>query len=184
MQKVLRKRILRDLKSNLFRYLALSAMIILCMYIIISLIGTADTIISGSEEAAVRNRLEDGQFRVFVPLTESQKEEMEQMGLTVEEQFFLDFECEDGSIVRVFKVREQINLLEIVEGSNVSNASEIVLERRYAQEHALSSGSESDLLCNGHRRYGYVSASGIPGHFFLKCLRLQHLEEPGKSGGI
>ena len=55
MQKVLRKRILRDLKENGMRYLALSALIILCMYIIISLIGTADTIIMGSEKAAKRN---------------------------------------------------------------------------------------------------------------------------------
>ena len=39
MQKVLRKRILRDLKENLFRYLALGGIIVLCMYLIISLIG-------------------------------------------------------------------------------------------------------------------------------------------------
>ena len=52
MQKVLRKRILRDLKENIVRYLALGAMIVLCMYIIISLIGTADSIIIGSNNNA------------------------------------------------------------------------------------------------------------------------------------
>ncbi|MBQ8877628.1 MAG: hypothetical protein IJ029_02785, partial [Lachnospiraceae bacterium] len=62
MQKVLRKRILRDLKENWFRYLALGALIVLCMYLIISLIGTADTIIIGSDNAAEKNKLEDGQF--------------------------------------------------------------------------------------------------------------------------
>ena len=84
MQKVLRKRILRDLKENIVRYLALGAMIVLCMYIIISLIGTADTIIIGSENAAQRNHLEDGQFTVFVPLTETQKIELESKGVTLE----------------------------------------------------------------------------------------------------
>ena len=54
MQKVLRKRIVRDLKENFVRYLALGAMIVLCMYIIISLIGTADTIIIGSETTGRR----------------------------------------------------------------------------------------------------------------------------------
>ena len=36
MQKVLRKRILRDLKENLFRYLALSALIIFVMYLVVN----------------------------------------------------------------------------------------------------------------------------------------------------
>lgn len=38
MQKVLRKRILRDLKENLFRYLALSALIIFVMYLVVSIV--------------------------------------------------------------------------------------------------------------------------------------------------
>ena len=39
MQKILRKRVLRDLKENFFRYLALGLLIILCMYMIGSLVG-------------------------------------------------------------------------------------------------------------------------------------------------
>lgn len=38
MQKILRKRVLRDLKENFFRYLALGLLIILCMYMIGSLV--------------------------------------------------------------------------------------------------------------------------------------------------
>ena len=42
MQKVLRKRIWRDFKSNLPRYLALSLLIILAMYLVVSLVGAAE----------------------------------------------------------------------------------------------------------------------------------------------
>ena len=73
MQKVLRKRILRDLKENLFRYLALSALIIFVMYLVVSIVGAADTIIIGSEKQAEKNQLEDGQFGVFVPLTDKKR---------------------------------------------------------------------------------------------------------------
>lgn len=76
MQKILSKRILRDLKENSMRYLALSALIILCMYVVISLIGTADTIILGTEKLAESNYLEDGEFRLFVPLSDKEKEDM------------------------------------------------------------------------------------------------------------
>ena len=77
MQKVLRKRILRDLKENLFRYLALSALIIFVMYLVVSIVGAADTIIIGSEKQAEKNQLEDGQFGVFVPLTDTETEKLE-----------------------------------------------------------------------------------------------------------
>lgn len=45
MQKVLRKRVLRDLKENLFRYIALAFLIIIGMYVVVSLIGAGATII-------------------------------------------------------------------------------------------------------------------------------------------
>ena len=140
MQKILRKRILRDLKENLVRYLALGAMIVLCMYIIISLIGTADSIIIGSNNNAQRNHLEDGQFTVFVPLTETQKKELENKGVTLEEQFYLDYQLEDESTLRVFQNREKINTVEVEGGRLAENDGEIVLEKRYAEEHELQTG--------------------------------------------
>lgn len=159
MQTVLRKRIIRDLKENLMRYLALGALIILCMYLIISLIGTADTIIIGSEKAAERNLLEDGQFSLFVPLLESEKEELEDEGITLEEQFYLDYELEDDSTLRVFKNREEINLLEVVDGRIVDAKNEVVLERRYCNEHGIAVG---DSIVIGGNTYEIVGIGCTP----------------------
>lgn len=159
MQKVLRKRIIRDLRENLMRYLALSALIILCMYLVISLVGTADTIIIGSERAAERNHLEDGQFSVFVPLLESEKEELEDEGITIEEQFYLDYELEDDSTLRVFKNREAINLLETVDGRKAEAGDEVVLERRYCDEHKISVG---DNIVIGGNTYEIVGIGCTP----------------------
>ena len=68
MQRILRKRILRDLKKNFPRYLALGLMIVFGIYIIISLIGSADTIIVRTLASDEEHQLEDGRFRTFVPL--------------------------------------------------------------------------------------------------------------------
>ena len=68
MQKILGKRILRDFKDNLPRYLALGVMVVLGMYIVISLVAAADTIIMGSADAAKAQSVEDGQFSLFVPM--------------------------------------------------------------------------------------------------------------------
>ena len=52
MQKILRKRVLRDLKENFFRYLALGFLIILCLYMIGSLVGAGETIVQVVDDQA------------------------------------------------------------------------------------------------------------------------------------
>ena len=103
MQKILRKRVWRDLKDNIFRYLALCLLIVLGMYLIVSLVGAAETVISGVDEKAEQNRLEDGQFRVFVPLTEQEEKLLEAKGITLEKMFYIDFDLQDSSTLRLFQ---------------------------------------------------------------------------------
>ena len=62
MNRVLRKRVLRDVKQNFWRWLALFLMIVLGIYIVVSVVGAADTIITGFNNAAEENQVEDGEF--------------------------------------------------------------------------------------------------------------------------
>lgn len=73
MEKVLRKRAWRDLKENKFRYFALAFLIIISMYLVISLVGAADTIVDGTTKQAKKHKLEDGQFQVFGATNEQNK---------------------------------------------------------------------------------------------------------------
>lgn len=140
MQKILRKRIFRDLRENLFRYLALAFMIILGMYMVISLVAAADTIIKGTAEMAAADQVEDGQFDVFVPLTEKETESFEKDGVTLEEHFYLDYTLADDSMIRVFTRREKIDLVQVDSGTLPEKSGEILLERRYCEEHKISAG--------------------------------------------
>lgn len=145
MQKILRKRVFRDLKENLFRYIALGSLIILSMYMVVSLIGAAETIISGGEKIAKKYNVEDGQFSVFVPLTDKQKNILTKKGVTLEEQFYLDYQLSDKSIVRAFKNRETINRIILENGNYPENDNEIILEKRYCAEHNISIGDTVTL---------------------------------------
>lgn len=159
MQKVLRKRIFRDLKENLFRYIALGAIIALCMYLIISLIGTAETIIQGSEILGEENHAEDGQFCMFLPLTEQEKNRITDKGIALEEHFYLDFALEDESTLRVFRNREKIDLYIAAEGRIAENDSEAALERRYCDEHGIGIG---DTIVIGGRELQVVGIGCTP----------------------
>ena len=145
MNKVLNKRILRDLKSNFLRYLALFLLIVLGMYIVIAIVGAANTIITGTELKAEENKVEDGQFGVFIPLTEGQEEEICDKGVTLERMFSVDLTQEDESTLRVFANREEINLVYVDDGRLAETKDEVVLEKRYAAEHALAVGDTVEL---------------------------------------
>lgn len=140
MQKVLRKRILRDLRENKFRYLALAVLIIMSMYLVISLVGAAETIMQGGEKSDREHRVEDGEFSVFVPLTTSERKELTGKGVELQESFYMDYEMKDNSILRLFENREKINLAVIRNGRKAESSDEVMLEQRYCEEHGIKVG--------------------------------------------
>lgn len=148
MQALLFRRTLRQLKANLFRYLALLFLIIVAMGIVAGVVGSAESVIRTVNEKADANQLEDGQFSLFVPLTKSQSSQLTAMGVTLEECFSLDFSSEDGSTLRLMKNRERINRIEIDSGRPAGNTQEIVLERLYASAHDLFVGDQ--ISVGGH----------------------------------
>ncbi len=140
MGRVLGRRTLRELRAHFLRYLALGLMILLSMYLIVSLIGAADTVILGGAEHAEASRIEDGQFTVFVPLTGAEEDLLRQKGIDVEPMFYRDYALEDGSVLRVFRIRESIDLAETETGAYPANDGEILLEKRYCETKSLSPG--------------------------------------------
>ena len=148
MQKVLRKRVLRDLKENLFRYIALAFLIIMGMYVIVSLIGAGYTIIDNGETHDEANKIEDGQFSVFVPLSDEEISRLEDVGTEVEGMFYEDYEVMDGKTIRVFANRENIDLVECDEGNLAEADDEIVVEKRFSQVNDISVGDIIQIAGN------------------------------------
>lgn len=144
MNKVLNKRILRDLKANFARYLALLLMIIAGMFIVIAVVGAAETIITGTNELAEQNKVEDGQFSVFLPLTDEQEQSLTDSGVTIERMFSVDMDM-GGSTLRLMKVRERINLIHIDDGTLPTKTGEVVIEKRYSEEHSISLGDSVEI---------------------------------------
>lgn len=140
MRQVLRKRLLRELACNFLRYAALALLIAMGMYVVVSVVGAADTIIAVSTGYAEKNGVEDGQFHVAVPLTRAQEQTLTDTGIALEKMFCMDLEADDGSVVRLMKNRERINRVELDEGRPAKNDGELVLEKRYCEEQGLNIG--------------------------------------------
>lgn len=142
MNKVLSKRIPREFKSNLPKYIALLLLIVLCMYLVTAMVASSETIIIRTDEHNAANHVEDGQFTTFLPLTDEQEKDITDKGVTLERMYSLDIKAEDGSTLRVMKNRRNIDLVELISGEYPSKDNEAAVERRYAEEHSLNVGSK------------------------------------------
>ena len=159
MNRVLNKRLLRDLKSNLGRYLALMFMIFLGIYIVVGIVGSAEIVIDGTEKWKEKNQVEDGQFSVFLPLSEEQEKELTSKGTSVEKMSSMDLRASDGSELRAFAVREKIDLIMLDDGQLPSSENEVVLEKNYARVHDLSIG---DSITIENSAFSVVGTGSVP----------------------
>ena len=159
MNRVLNKRIFRDLRENFLRYLALFLMIVMGMYIIVSVVGAAETVITRTEETGANNHVEDGQFSVFTQLTAQQEKAITDKGVSLEKMFSFDLEMPDNSVLRIFRVREKIDLIDLDDGRIPENSGEILLEKRYCEEHEISVG---DMVKIGESNYTVTGIGTVP----------------------
>lgn len=154
MQRILSKRVLRDIRENLLRYLALFFLVALVMYMVVAIVGAAETIMQGTKESGRLHHREDGQFGVFVPLTDDEIAQITEKGVTLQRDFSLDFHL-GQSTLRVYRARETVDLFVPSQGSEVPAQGEILLEQHYAEKHELGLG---DSLTVGGRDF---TVSGI-----------------------
>lgn len=154
MQRILSKRVLRDIRENLLRYLALFFLVALVMYMVVAIVGAAETIMQGTKESGRIHHREDGQFGVFVPLTDDEIAQITEKGVTLQRDFSLDFHL-GQSTLRVYRARETVDLFVPSQGSELPAQGEILLEQHYAEKHELGLG---DTLTVGGRDF---TVSGI-----------------------
>lgn len=143
--KVLKKRIPRDLKANFLRYIALILLIVMGIFIVVSMAGATDVITEGTNKRAVSCNTEDGEFNVFIPLSDSQVSDLKEDGVNLEKMFSIDSQLSDGSVLRIMENRNNINKISVDKGKIASLDNETLIEKRYAKEHGLDVGDKIEI---------------------------------------
>ncbi len=142
MHKVLRKRVFRSLKKHALRYFMLGLMIVMGIFLVVSIVASAETLTKGTEDMAVETALEDGEFETLNVLNDEEIRKLEDMGVMIRPQFYFDhmLEKEEDGTLRIMKVRTDINKIRYVSGKAPESNDEAVLEKRYAEVHNLTLG--------------------------------------------
>ncbi|MDE7137857.1 MAG: ABC transporter permease, partial [Ruminococcus sp.] len=116
------------------------------MYIVTGMVASSETVIQGTGEKSKANCVEDGEFSVFLPLTDKQISDIEDKDVEIEKMFSFDYNSSE-SVLRVMTVRDKINLIEIRDGNLPRSDNETVLEQRYADENGIKTG-DTIVICD------------------------------------
>ena len=159
MNKVLSKRLLRDLRSNAGRYAALILLIAMGIFLVTGIVGSSETVMIGTDRRTQTNMTEDGQFTVFLPLTDEEIAEVSRGGTEIERMFSLDLTVKQGQKVRMFKNREHIDLIQLDSGRLAQGSGEAVIEKRFSEVNGYGIG---DTLTAGGYSFTVTGIGTVP----------------------
>jgi putative ABC transport system permease protein len=159
MRRVLRKRLPRDLKAGIGRYLALILVIAMGIYLVIGIVGSAETVLHGTEEKRNVFNTEDGFFTVFLPLSETDIEMLTKDGTQIQAEFYTDLTVDDDAKLRMFMNRENIDKVILDDGRLAEKDGECVVEKRYAACNDIAVG---DSIKAGNASFTVTGIGAVP----------------------
>ena len=159
MKTPLRKRLPRELKEELGKYLVILLLMTLTIGFVSGFLVADGSMIKAYNDGFEKYKIEDGNFRVKQKLTKSQKENIEAKNVRLYENFYIEEALDNGSTMRFFKNREEIDLVCLMEGRLPEKADEIAIDRMYADNNQISVG---DVLISGTKKWnvtGFIALS-------------------------
>lgn len=138
----LRRRYVRNIRQNLSFYIASTVLTMAALFLFFLFHIAGNAILDFADEFFEKQKLEDAHFTTYIPITESDIEDMEEeYGITLEVQFYLNIYT-DGTTARVFQKTRKVDLYNVTEGENADEKGEVILSEGYAVNMDTSIGDQ------------------------------------------
>ena len=145
----LRKRHLRELRSDFGKYLVIFLLLVLSIAEISGFLVADISMIAAYEESFEKYQIENGHFTAEKRLSARQHEAVEKLGVRLYELFYTDRRLTNGSKLRIFKNRRDVNLACTMQGRLPEKPGEIAVDRMYADNNGLRPGDQLCLEATG-----------------------------------
>ena len=136
----LNSRFVRDLRDDLGKYVVIALLLILTIGFVSGFMVADGSMIKAYNESFTKYNVEDGNFRTQKKMNKAQWKSVEGLGLSLYENFYREVLLENGSTLRIFQNREQVDLACLMEGEFPSAPGEIAVDRMYADNNSLKVG--------------------------------------------
>lgn len=138
----LRRRYIRNIRQNLSFYIASTVLTMAALFLFFLFHIAGNAILDFADEFFEKQKLEDAHFTTYIPITESDIEDMEEeYGIALEEQSYLNIDT-DGTTARVFQKTRKVDLYNVTEGEDADEKGEVILSEGYAVNMDISIGDQ------------------------------------------
>ncbi len=158
------RRLPRELRSELGKYLVIFLLLTGSIGFVSGFLVADGSILAAYEESFEKYNIEDGNFRLSEKMNRAQQSSIEDFGVTLYDNFYATENLTNGSRLRIFQDRSEVNRVCLMEGRLPETADEIAIDRMYADNHALSVG---DTLQSESRSFTISGLVALPDY---SCL--------------
>ena len=150
MKSPLRKRIPRELKGEIGKYLVVFILMVATIGMVSGFLVADGSMIQAYNEGFEKYNIEDGNFRTGERLYRGQREAIEEEGVKIYENYYIEDSLSNGSTMRFFKNRTEVDKVCLMDGELPLKTGEIAIDRMYADNNALKIG---DILDDGTKAW-------------------------------
>lgn len=160
----LMKRLPRELKQEIGKYLVIFLLLTGTIGFVSGFLVADGSMILAYNESFAKYNIEDGNFRLADKANKAQIKTIESFGLTLYDNFYIEESLTNGSTLRIFQNREQVNLVCLMEGAMPKSIGEIAIDRMYADNNNIQLG---DTLQSANRSW---TVTGLVALSDYSCL--------------
>ena len=159
MKSPLRKRLPRELKSEFGKYLVVFVMMAITIGFVSGFLVADGSMLRAYDDSFQKYNIEDGYFQTKKNLTPAQKEDIEKSDVKVYENFYIEQKLTNGSTIRFFKNRKEVDKVCLMKGKMPKKSGEIAVDRMYADNNELKVGDTVKSRKKTFRITGLVALS-------------------------
>ena len=148
MRSPLNKRLFRELRGEYGKYLVIFILMTLSIGIVSGFLVADGSMIRAYNESFEKYNIENGHFRTEKKMNNAQIQDVEDMGVKLYENYYVEEALTNGSTMRIFKNRDQVNKVCLMKGKMPAKPGEIGIDRMYADNNDLSVGDK--IESDGH----------------------------------
>ena len=157
----LNNRFLRDLRDDLGKYVVIALLMIFTIGFVSGFLVADGSMVKAYNESFTKYNVEDGNFRLQKKMNKAQWKSVEGLGLYLYELFYREFALDNGSTLRVFQNRDQVDLVCLMEGEFPQKPGEIAIDRMYADNNGLKVG-DTIRAADGSTEVPAAGSAGDP----------------------
>ena len=109
MKNPLRKRLLRELRQEMGKYLVVFILMVATIGFVSGFLVADGSMLTAYDNSFEKYNIEDGNFATEEKVYKNQQETIEGYGVKLYENFYVEKALSNGSTLRIFKNREEVN---------------------------------------------------------------------------